>query len=192
MIANNEANEAEIVHQLRRGTPNAIATVRRRVGRILDSPQLRIPRETRKDLQQEVTTQIWQAVNRKGFDPDRGFWGFVEVVTARRWIDWLRTRKEADGDLLDIPDSRSGPLDRVLDLEQAELARSAVAKLGKPCQDLLRLHFTEGRPYAELAGVLGKTDGALRVQVYRCIRQAQKILARLTSQARQDVRVKER
>ena len=109
------AASAELASDLRRGSPETFEALRRRVRKIIGFRGYRMPTEDRKDLEQEVMTQIWQAVNRRGFEAERGLWGFVEVVTARRCIDWLRSRRRevpldenfvaaADGPL----DSRGG------------------------------------------------------------------------------------
>lgn len=155
--------------------------MRQRVHAIVSFRGYGIPTEDRKDLEQEVMTQVWQAVNRSGFSGDK-FWGFVEVVGARRCIDWLRTRKR----LVDLDEKAAttapGPLGVTLDRERTELAHAALAQLAKPCRDLIYLHFALRKPYKELSGLLGKSEGALRVQLHRCVGEARRILAELRSE----------
>lgn len=175
----------EIARQLRRGSPEAIRIVRRRVRRILSSRRIRVPADERQDLEQEVMTQVWQAVNRRGFAGGR-FWGFVEVVTARRSIDWLRARRT--GSALDetLASPARGPLGATLARERTELAHAALAQLAKPCRDLIYLHFAMRKPYRELSGLMGKSEGALRVQLHRCVAEARRILAELRAGRRPD------
>ena len=168
----------ETARQLRRGSPEAVRTVRRRVRAILSFRGYRIAPEDRNDLEQEVMTQLWQAVNRSGFSGTR-FWGFVEVVTARRCIDWLRTRKSLTTLDENLATSARGPLGTTLAREDTELAHAALAQLAKPCRDLIYLHFAMRKPYKELSGMLGKSEGALRVQLHRCVTEARRILAEL-------------
>ena len=78
---------------MRLGEAAAVDHVRARVRKILAFKRLRIPDQDRDDLEQEIMTEVWQAVNRPEFDFTAGFWGFVEIVTSRRCIDWLRSRK---------------------------------------------------------------------------------------------------
>ncbi len=73
------------------GDPAAVETVRARVDKILAFRGYGIPREDRKDLEQEVMVQLWRSVGRESFQTGAGFWGFVEVVSTRRCIDWLRS-----------------------------------------------------------------------------------------------------
>ena len=168
----------EIARELRRGSPRALRLARRRVRAILSFRGYRIPPEDRRDLEQEVMTQLWQAVNRAGFSDDR-FWGFVEVVTARRSIDWLRTRKPLIALDERAASDAPGPLGGVLSRERTELAHAALAQLAKPCRDLIYLHFALRKPYRELSGLLGKSEGALRVQLHRCVAEARRILTEL-------------
>ncbi len=172
----------EIVRELRRGSPEAVQTVRRRVRRILAFRGYRIPTDDRNDLEQEVMTQLWQAVNRSGF-ASAGFWGFVEVVTARRSIDWLRARKGETALDDGFASSARGPLGAALARESTEQAHAALAQLAKPCRDLIYLHFAMRKPYKELSALLGRSEGALRVQLHRCVREARRILAALRDDA---------
>ena len=173
----------EIARQLGRGSPEALETVRRRIRAILSYRGYGMTAEDRHDLEQEVMTQIWQAVNRAGFATDR-FWGFVEVVTTRRSIDWLR-RRRTDRPLDEaLPARERGPLAAVLARERTELGHAVLAQLAKPCRDLIYLHFAMRKPYRELSDLLGKSEGALRVQLHRCVAEARRILAEQHTDAR--------
>lgn len=176
----------ELVIQLRGGSLIAFRLVRERVRRILHFRGYRMSTEERKDLEQEIMVQIWQAVNRSSFDPRAGFWGFVEVVSVRRSIDWLRTRKPTS--VLDerMSDPGVGPQGSLLHEERARLANAALGRLGPQCRELVQLHFGHQKPYRELSRHFGKSEGALRVQMYRCIRQVRAILDEMTAVTRRD------
>lgn len=157
--------------------PSATREVLERVRRILAFRRYGIPEEDRRELEQVVMIQIWEGVRLPGFDPT-GFWGFVEVVTSRRCIDWLRLRRTEisleDSD--DLADSSRGPLRTLLDREKSELAREVLAQLPEPCRRVVEIVIGQGRTYAEAASILGTSEGALRVRMYRCIRDARKLL----------------
>jgi RNA polymerase sigma-70 factor (ECF subfamily) len=181
-----ERNRAEgpgetIAREFRRGSPQAVSLVQDRVRRIVRFKGFGMSADDRKDLRQEVMGQIWQAATRPGFDAGDRFWGFVEVVTARRCIDWLRGRTTRGRELeLDerLEDGQPSPLGAALDQERYAIAREAIAELGKPCQELIRLHFGLDKSYRELAALLGKSEGALRVQMHRCIARTREIVGR--------------
>jgi RNA polymerase sigma factor (sigma-70 family) len=166
------------VQQLRRGEPEAVDIVRRRVRRTLSYRGFGMGPQDREDLEQEVMTQVWQGVNRREFDVDRGFWGFVDVVVGRRSIDWLRVHKptvaltEVTGEPLRSP--RRGPLQEALSSEQIRLAFAAVKGLGHGCRELVLLRVGLGKSYREIAELTGRTEGALRTQFCRCIEKARR------------------
>jgi RNA polymerase sigma factor (sigma-70 family) len=166
-------------NRLRRGEVEAVGQVRARVQRILAFRGLSIPQEERGDLEQEIMTQVWQAVNRTGFDATAGFWGFVEVVASRRCIDWFRTRREILPLQPDLHAPDPDPLQETLKNERLALAANSLAALDPTCRKLISLHLEEKKSYRELAQILGKSEGALRVQMYRCVQSARKILRKL-------------
>jgi RNA polymerase sigma factor (sigma-70 family) len=162
--------------RLRAGDSDAVRHVRQRVQKILRYRGLRIPVQDREDLTQEVMTEVWQAVNRPGFDFAAGFWGFVEVVTARRCIDWIRAQRRASRQPEDLQRPSATPLQETLSNERLRLASQAVAALDPACRQLILLRLQRGLSYKQMAQELGRTEGALRVQMYRCIRKAQQFL----------------
>jgi RNA polymerase sigma factor (sigma-70 family) len=170
------SGRAELLARLRGGDAEALRLVRDRVRKILRFRGLWIPDDELDDLEQEVMTQVWRAVNRTGFDPEAGIWGFVEVVAARRCIDWLRSRRATEPLEETWPDTRRDPLRFTLERESRRLVAVALAALDEPCRELLSLRIQQDLGFAEIASRLGRSEGALRVQLYRCVRSARHAL----------------
>ncbi|MEW6323627.1 MAG: sigma-70 family RNA polymerase sigma factor [Acidobacteriota bacterium] len=133
------------------------------------------------DIQQDVAAQVWQAVRRPGFDFAAGFWGFVEVVTTRRCIDWLRRRRPVDPLDTELPGPTADPLDAAIARERSELAHEALGRLDPACRQLLYLHAVVARSYREIGEIMGKSEGALRVQLHRCVKRAREVLRGLVT-----------
>lgn len=171
-----------LLRQFKDGDSAVTQQIRQRVGRILGFRLFGIPHEDRLDLEQKIMIQLWEATTRPEFSGD-DFWGFVETVTSRRCIDWLRTRKPiVDNELLqEIIDTREEPLRRTLRRERMELADAALARLPEACRELIRLHAGQNRTYGEISEILGKSEAALRVQMHRCIKRAQEILHQISN-----------
>ncbi len=169
-----------IVRLIREEDSAATREVLRRVRRILAFRGYGIPSEDRRELEQIVVTQIWHAVCRPDFD-QAGFWGFVEVVVARRCIDWLRRRKTETRleDAGDFADPSLSPLGDLLRREKVALAKQTLAQLPEGCRQLIELVAEQGKTYRQAATILGRSEGALRVQMYRCIREARGLLAEI-------------
>ena len=174
MGENRESSE-QWVRRLRRGEAEAVGQVRLRVARILRGRGLRIPPQERDDLEQQIVTEVWQGVNRSSFDAAMGLWGFVEVVSSRRCIDWLRSRRQARDPLdEEMRDRGADPLQVSLREERSRRASQIVASLEPACRDLVLMRFRDDLPYRRIAERLGKDEGAVRVQMYRCIRRARR------------------
>ena len=177
-----ESSEPEaLAARVRSGSAEAIRELRSRVRTILHFRGYRIPPEDRKDLEQEIMTQVWQAVNRSGFDPTLGFSKFVEVVTVRRCIDWLRARRD-ESELPTSLAASGGPERSALASERQQLVHAALARLDKPCRDLIYLRVGMNRSYRQIARELGRSEGALRVQLHRCIRRVRDVVAEMSGE----------
>ena len=177
------ATEA-IVVRFRDGEPAITGEIRARVERILAFRGWGIPPEDRLDLQQKIMTELWQAVLRPEFR-SAGFWGLVEVVSSRRCVDWRRARRD-ERSLDDIEEPLTpGPdaLGSFLKKERLQRARRILAQLPPPCRELIRLNAWEGKSYREIAETLGTSEGTLRVQMFRCIRRARRLLAETSDTA---------
>lgn len=168
-----------VAHGFRAGDPAATEAVRRRVRKILSYRGYGMPREEQQDLEQEVMTQVWQASNRSGSDLGPGFWGFVEVVTARRSIDWLRTRRRHDELDPELADRGTTPLEQAISKEREQLVASTLERLPEPCRKLIFLHARLNKSYREISSIMNKSEGALRIQMHRCVRRAREIIEEL-------------
>ncbi|HUP22840.1 MAG TPA: sigma-70 family RNA polymerase sigma factor [Thermoanaerobaculia bacterium] len=177
---------ADFAAQLRRGDPSAMRLVRERVRRIIGYRRLPIQRHEVEDLEQDVMTQLWRALNRPDFDPGAGIWGFVEVVTSRRCIDWLRSRRTLVPLSESLRDTDRDPLGKTLTLEASRIAADVLAALDEPCRQLIAMRVGQGLSFKELSVSLGRSEGALRVRMYRCVRAAREILAQLGLTHRDD------
>lgn len=170
---------AEVEAGFRRGEPGSVRTVRERIRRIIAFRGYGIPAEDRKDLEQEVMAQLWRRVGESGAAPPTGIWGLAEVVTARRCIDWLRTRKREVPLELDPIDLLQDPHAAVEKEDRRRRALTALERLPIGCRRLIYLHAGREMTYREIAALLGKSEGALRVQMHRCVERARQTLAEL-------------
>jgi RNA polymerase sigma-70 factor (ECF subfamily) len=176
--------------RLKRGEPAAVHQVRKRVCKIIAFQKLRIPPQDREDLEQEVMTEVWRAVNRDSFDFTAGFWGFVEIVTSRRCIDWLRKKKEHVPLVEGLRDEKESPLDRIFSGERQTIASSVFQALDPQCREIFVMRFQNGLRYRDISDHLGKSEGAVRVQMHRCVQRAREVLESVDCVKRQDRRGK--
>ncbi len=85
-------------------------------------------------------------------------------------------RKEIDFDEARVPivERERGPIEGK---QRVALLRAAVARLPDGQREVVELHWFEERPFAEVAEILGSTEGAVRVRAHRAYKRLKELLA---------------
>lgn len=179
-----QQRDSDLARRFAAGDEIAAGQVAARVDRILSFRGFGVPAEERRDLRQDVVIQVLQAVRRERFEFNQGFWGFVETVASRRIIDWLRARRP----LVALDEGAAALSDRSLAAdealaarEQVALGRAVLARLDERCRDLMARYVRREQGYRVLAEDLGVSEGALRVQLHRCVKQARALVREMAS-----------
>ncbi len=173
-----DANEA-LVRRFLAHDRATTARVQALVTRIVSFRGFFVPRHERPDVVQEVLLDLWDAVSRPGFNARDSFEAFARTVTYRRCTDWRRARRPTVTIESPIVDGARGPEAHALARERFLLGVRILGRLGQGCRELIRLHTTEGLTYSEIGARLGRSEGALRVQMHGCLDEARRELARL-------------
>ncbi len=129
------------------------------------------------DLVQQVFLKAWQAIDRykKTASP---FLAWLITISHNLVVDFYRTRK--DKSYLDASviagDSQSSP-ERLAEVrfEQQRLRRGILQLRGDE-QQVVMLRFIEGFEFREIASLLGKKEGAIRVILHRALVKLRHIL----------------
>jgi RNA polymerase sigma-70 factor (ECF subfamily) len=129
------------------------------------------------DLTQQVFFKAWQAIDRykKMTSP---FIAWLMTISHNLVVDFYRTKKDKaylEAETL-AGDSVSNP-ERAAEvsLEQQRLWR-AILQLGSDEQKVVILRFMEGFEFAEIASVLKKKEGNVRVILHRALVKLRNIL----------------
>ena len=133
------------------------------------------------DLTAETYLKVIRAAHR--FDPARG--------TAKAWIltvarnvlgDWRRRARlrqyVALGTMHDLVHDAPSPEERLLREEEVGRLLDAVAGLGEADRELIGLRYGSGLDTAEVAQLLGITEGSVRTRVWRVLGRLRGALAR--------------
>lgn len=133
------------------------------------------------DLTQEVFLRAWKALPSYKLTSSP-LLAWLMTIAHNLVVDHYRAKRKEphlDAEML-ADDSVSRP-DRVAEesLKRQEL-RQALMKLKPLEQQVVLLHLIEGFPYAEIAPLLGKTAGNLRVIQHRALVKLAKMLERET------------
>ena len=128
------------------------------------------------DLTSQVFTEALEGLahyrERGGF-AGGNFTAWLFTIARRKAIATYRKRRptlpldEAEHLHRSIED----PLDQVVQSEQLERMAALFAELDEDQRELLRLRFSAGLGYAEMGALLGRSEAAVKMAVYRLLRQ---------------------
>lgn len=133
--------------------------------------------EEAEDLAHEVFLSAWQNIGgykHKGFP----FSSWLYQIARNAVIDFYRTSKKnvqiemVSENLLKINPTESELIDNDLELTRIK----GVIKFLKPeYQDVLIMRFIEELPHEEIAAILGKSQGAIRIIQHRALKELKTI-----------------
>jgi RNA polymerase sigma factor (sigma-70 family) len=133
------------------------------------------------DLTQQVFLKAWQAIHRykRTATP---FVAWLMTISHNVVVDFYRTRK--DRSYLEAEVLADGPASSPegaaeASFEQQRLRR-AILQLGSDEQQVVILRFIEGFEFAEIASILKKKEGNVRVILHRALVKLRNILEKET------------
>lgn len=140
-----------------------------RVGNVMDA----------EDLTQQVFFKAWQAIDRYKKTASL-FLAWLMTISHNLVIDFYRTKYKKDKayleDEITADDLASSP-ERVAEAHfEQQQVRRAILQLPKDQQQVILLRFVEGFRNPEVASILGKSEGAIRVILHRALARLRQIL----------------
>ena len=133
------------------------------------------------DLTAETFLKVVRAVER--FDPLKGSPKTWILAAARNVLaDWRRRARlrqyVAIGTMHDLAHEAPSPEERLLREEEIGQLLDAVATLGTADRELVGLRYGSGLDTAEMAQILGISEGNVRTRLWRVLGRLRKVLAR--------------
>jgi RNA polymerase sigma-70 factor (ECF subfamily) len=132
------------------------------------------------ELAREVVQQTFFQVHaaRRDFRDGAKLRPWVFTIAMNLVREHYRKKKrrkeiELDEERAEAPQRERGPLER---RERAVLLRRAMEKLPPTQREVVELHWFEERPFAEVAEIVGSTEGAVRVRAHRAYKKLEKLL----------------
>lgn len=129
------------------------------------------------DLTQQVFLKAWQSIPRYK-ETASPFIAWLMTISHNLIVDFYRTRKDKaylEAEILADGSASSPEQAAETSLEQQRLRR-AILKLGSDEQQAVILRFIEGFQFAEIASVLKKKEGNVRVILHRALVKLRTIL----------------
>jgi len=129
------------------------------------------------DLTQQVFLKAWQSIPRYK-ETASPFIAWLMTISHNLIVDFYRTRKDKaylEAEILADGSASSPEQAAETSLEQQRLRR-AILKLGSDEQQVVILRFIEGFEFSEIASVLNKKEGNVRVILHRALVKLRTIL----------------
>jgi RNA polymerase sigma-70 factor (ECF subfamily) len=165
--------DRRILGLVARGDGRALGDLYDRLGGLVFSLVLRIVDDwsEAEDLVQEVFAQVWRQASR--YDSSRGtVAGWLVTIARSRAIDAVRARRARGGTPpgggdRPAPESSSGPdvETAILELEQRNRLRGALASLPLLQRISIELAYFEGLTHAEIARRLDEPLGTVKTRI---------------------------
>jgi RNA polymerase sigma-70 factor (ECF subfamily) len=136
------------------------------------------------DLTQQVFLKAWQAIDRykKTASP---FIAWLMTISHNLVVDSYRTKKGKaylEAEVL-ANDSASSPEQAAETILEQQRLRRAILQLGNDEQQVIILRFIEGFEFTEIASVLKKKEGNIRVILHRALVKLRNILEKEEKQS---------
>jgi RNA polymerase sigma-70 factor (ECF subfamily) len=136
------------------------------------------------EVAQDVIVEAWSW--RRRYRPEGRFRVFLLSMARTRCLNRLRddrrrlarVRPLADGqEEAATEPGRAGQLDDLLERERGRQVRAALLELPPKLREAVLLRFDHGLDYAEIAAIVGCSEGTLRNRVFHALRRLRSGLA---------------
>jgi RNA polymerase sigma factor (sigma-70 family) len=165
----------DLLQRFVQGDREAISAVAGLVRRIVYDRGYWIPRDERDDVVQEAVVKVYQAVSAPGFRIERDLEGYVRSTAHHGCVDWIRRHRPAEDVDPRIANPAPGPDAELAARERLDRGRRILGMLGTSCLRLIRLRVRDRLSHREIAERLGRTEGGVRNQFYKCLERARAI-----------------
>lgn len=145
---------------------------------VIRSRRYRIRVSDQADLIQTVLAEACEAMAGPEFTFQKSIGAFIRTLAHRRCIDWVRRNRPNSPLEIDRPSLSPLPDEKIIANERAVLATEILSQLSPTCRELIQKHIFQGLSYAEIAAGTGRTEGALRVEMHKCLGKARELARR--------------
>lgn len=177
-MATAEPSDEDLMRAYVGGNDEAFQTLFRRYGPILFRLTMRHLRD--EDLARETVQQTFFQLHaaRRDFRLDRKLRPWVFTIAMNLVREHYRKSKRRKETVLDEARAEAAPAGRMpMELEErARLLKEAMQTLPASQREVVELHWFEERPFAEVASIVGATEGAVRVRAHRAYRRLRELL----------------
>jgi RNA polymerase sigma-70 factor (ECF subfamily) len=119
------------------------------------------------DLSAQIFTEALEGLMQGRFQPGGNFPAWLFTIARRRTVDFYRQRPTAP--FAEHPDPEPALLTVLEQREDLRRLKHLLAQLDENKKELLRLRFSAGLGFAEIALLEGKSEAAVKMSLYRTL-----------------------
>ncbi len=134
------------------------------------------------DLTQQVFMKAWKALGK--YRKKSAFGAWLMTISRNLLIDHYRSRKDRDSidEQFDMESGDPGPEELAEVSADRQRLAIAIGRLPDEQRQVVIMKFIDGYEYSEIAGMLGKKEGAIRVIQHRALKKLHQLLEEGTEQ----------
>ncbi len=137
-------------------------------------------KEKAEDLTERVFLKAWEGI--EGYEyGEYPFSSWLYRIAHNAVVDYYRTKKDEaslESVSFRLADETVGPEERLINEAEGTFLREALAQLSEEKQQLLVLRFVQELPHAQVAEILGKSEGACRVMQHRALEALNELMTK--------------
>lgn len=134
------------------------------------------------EVAEDLTSEVFMKAlkNFESFDPKRSESAWIMTIARNHLINYYRDRKETI-DVDEVAFGLAGEDGRaaVVAIDDQAQVRRALAKINAKDRQLIELKYLQGYPYKEIAEIVGKSPGAVRVEAHRAMKKLKQVLDKI-------------
>lgn len=134
----------------------------------------RVKSDDAEDITETVFLRVWENLDKYRAGDKSSFSAWVFRIAHNLVVDYYRGRKEREFDelLVDVPDDKRdhSPIRTTESIIRKEVLKKAISRLKKTYQDILIYKFINSFSNAEIADIMNKTEGSIRILQFRALR----------------------
>lgn len=128
------------------------------------------------EIAEDLTSEVFMKAleHRTKIDTSKAPTAYLMTIARNRLKNYYRDRKH-DVDVDDLAHVLSGEDGRAVlaAISDGEVVRQALGKISKPARRIVELKYLQGFSFKEIAEMVGKSAGAVRVTAHRAMKELQ-------------------
>lgn len=138
-------------------------------------------REEAEDVTSEVFLKAWNYLTDERRVEVKSFSGLIYTIARSRLIDFYRTKSRRQECSIDyVPELELAVTDKqlsaVANIHDIETVLSAVKKMKQSYQEVILLRYLDELSISEIAQILNKSNGSVRVLLHRALKLLQSLV----------------